>query len=218
MSERRFPTVLLFGMPGVGKGTQGQLLGKIRGLFHLSTGAIFRSLADDTDDGRLVADCLGRGQLVPDDLTIEIWTHWLNAHIESGDFQPDRQVLLLDGIPRNVHQCERLNELIDVLQVIYLHPPSDEPIAQRLRQRALIEGRSDDADESIIRSRFVVYRHDTAPILNYYPTNLIHEIDPMGSPAEVLKRILERLIPVIVAVHGSTEEFDANESTPDDAK
>lgn len=218
MPERRFPAVLLFGMPGVGKGTQGQLLGTIPGLFHLSTGAIFRSLADDTDDGRLVADRLRHGQLVPDELTIEIWTHWLNAHIESGDFQPDRQVLLLDGIPRNVHQCERLEELINVLQIIYLNPPSDEPIVQRLRQRALIEGRSDDADEAIIRCRFEVYRRDTAPILNSYPKNLIHEIDPMGSPAEVLKRILERLFPVIAAVIGSAEEFDASKSTPDDAE
>ena len=210
MSERRFQAVLLFGMPGVGKGTQGQLLGKIRGLFHLSTGAIFRSLADDTDDGRLVADRLQHGQLVPDDLTIEVWTHWLATHVEAGDFQPDHQVLLLDGIPRNVHQCERLEDLIDVLQVIYLNPPSDEPIVQRLRQRALIEGRSDDADESIIRRRIEVYRRETAPILNYYPANLIHEIDPMGSPAEVLKRILERLIPVIAAVSSSTDDFDAN--------
>ena len=210
MSERRFQAVLLFGMPGVGKGTQGQLLGKIRGLFHLSTGAIFRSLADDTDDGRLVADRLRHGQLVPDDLTIEVWTHWLATHVEAGDFQPDHQVLLLDGIPRNVHQCERLEDLIDVLQVIYLNPPSDEPIVQRLRQRALIEGRSDDADESIIRRRIEVYRRETAPILNYYSANLIHEIDPMGSPAEVLKRILERLIPVIAAVSSSTDDFDAN--------
>ena len=210
MSERRFQAVLLFGMPGVGKGTQGQLLGKIRGLFHLSTGAIFRSLADDTDDGRLVADRLRHGQLVPDDLTIEVWTHWLAAHVEAGNFQPDHQVLLLDGIPRNVHQCERLEDLIDDLQVIYLNPPDDEPIVQRLRQRALIEGRSDDADESIIRRRIEVYRRETAPILNYYSANLIHEIDPMGSPAEVLKRILERLIPVIAAVSSSTDDFDAN--------
>ena len=218
MSERRFPAVLLFGMPGVGKGTQGQLLGKIGGLFHLSTGAIFRSLADNTADGRLVADRLRCGQLVPDDLTIEVWTHWLNAHVASGEFQPDHQVLLLDGIPRNVLQCERLNDVINVLQIIYLNPPSDEPIVQRLRQRALIEGRSDDADESIIRSRIEVYRRDTAPILNYYSKDLIHEIDPMGSPAEVLKRILERLLPVMATVRDSTTEFDGDLNPPDDAE
>lgn len=217
MSERLYPAVLLFGMPGVGKGMQGKLLGKIRGLFHLSTGEIFRSLADDTDDGRLVADCLRRGQLVPDDLTIEIWKHWLDAHIESGDYRPQEQVLLLDGIPRNVHQCERLSERIHVLQILYLNSTNDEPIVQRLRQRALIEGRSDDADEAIIRHRFEVYRRDTTPILSYYPKNLIREIDPMGTPAEVLKRILEGLIPVMAAVLGSASEFDGDKVTPDDS-
>ena len=92
MSERLYPAVLLIGMPGVGKGTQGKLLGKIRGLFHLSTGEIFRALRDDTDDGRLVADCLHRGQLVPDDLTIEIWEHSLAAQIEAGHYRPAEQV------------------------------------------------------------------------------------------------------------------------------
>jgi len=75
MSDQLYPAVLLFGTPGVGKGTQGKLLGKIRGLFHLSTGDIFRSLNDGTDEYRLVVDCLRRGQLVPDDLTIAIWKH-----------------------------------------------------------------------------------------------------------------------------------------------
>ncbi|MFM9960194.1 MAG: adenylate kinase family protein [Planctomycetaceae bacterium] len=203
MSDRRYSAVLLFGMPGSGKGTQGQLLAKIQGIFHLSTGAIFRSLADDSDDGRLVANCIRHGHLVPDDLTIEIWKHWVAAHIETDAFRPDHQILLLDGIPRTVRQCELLSEHIEVLAVIHLAAPDVEPIVQRLRQRALIEGRADDADESIIRNRLEVYRCETAPVLNFYPPALIQEIDPMGTPAEVLKRVLERLIPVIVAVRGA---------------
>lgn len=218
MSEKLHPVVLLIGMPGVGKGTQGKLLGKIRGLFHLSTGEVLRSLRDDTDDCRLVADCLCRGQLAPDDLMLEIWQHWLAAEIDAGHYRPSEQVLLLDGIPRNLFQCERLAEHIDVLQVIYLNPPDDEPIIQRLRQRALIEGRSDDADESIIRGRFEIYRRETAPILNFYRPEVIREIDPMGSPTEVLKRILEVLIPVIVATRGSTYQIDDRSRPPDDAK
>ena len=197
MLDRRYSAVLLFGMPGSGKGTQGQLLGKLQGIFHLSTGAIFRSLVDDSDDGRLVSECIRLGQLVADDLTIEIWQHWLNAHIESGDFRPEEQILLLDGIPRTVRQCELLEVHVNVLQVIYLSASDTEPIIQRLRQRALIEGRADDADESVIRNRVEVYRRETTPILNFYLPALIREIDPMGTPAEVLKRILEHLIPVI---------------------
>lgn len=218
MSGRRYSAVLLLGMPGSGKGTQGQLLGKLQGIFHLSTGAIFRSLVDDSEDGRLVSDCIQRGQLVADDLTIEIWKHWLDAHIESDDFRPEEQILLLDGIPRTVRQCELLKDHINVLQVIYLSALDTEPIIQRLRQRALIEGRADDADESIIRNRFEVYRRETTPILNFYPSALVREIDPMGTPAEVLKRILEHLIPVIATARGSTVEFGGNEITPDDAE
>ena len=218
MTEKLYPAVLLIGMPGVGKGTQGKLLGRIQGLFHLSTGEILRSLRDDTDDGRLVGDCLLRGQLAPDELMLEIWQHWLAAEIEAGHYRPNEQVLLLDGIPRNLFQCERLSEHIDVLQVIYLNPPDDEPIIQRLRQRALIEGRSDDADESIIRGRLEIYRRETAPILNFYHPTVIREIDPMGSSAEVLKRILEVLIPVIAATRGSTDQMDDGEISPDDAE
>lgn len=218
MSEKLHQAVLLIGMPGVGKGTQGKLLGKIRGLFHLSTGEILRSLRDDTDDGRLVADCLRRGQFIPDELMLEIWEHWLAAEIEAERYCPDKQLLLLDGIPRNRFQCERLSGHIEVLQVIYLNPPDDEPIVQRLRQRALIEGRSDDADESIIRGRFEIYRRETAPILNFYRPEVIREIDPMGSPAEVLKRILEVLIPVIVANRGSLDQIDVGEIQPDDVE
>jgi adenylate kinase len=218
MSVRRYSAVLLLGMPGSGKGTQGDLLGKIPGIFHLSTGAIFRSLADDSDDGRLVSSCLQQGQLVPDELTIEIWNHWIAAHIETGEFRPDDQILLLDGIPRTVRQCGLLQENIDVLQVLHLHVADVEPIVQRLRHRALIEGRSDDADETVIRQRFDVYRRETAPILNFYPLSLVHEIDPMGTPAEVLKRILEQLIPVIAAARGSAPEFDGHEISPDDAE
>lgn len=218
MSKRLFPAVLLIGMPGVGKGTQGKLLAKIQGLFHLSTGEILRSLRDDTDDGRLVADRLRRGQFIPDELMLEIWQHWLAAEIEAENYRPDELVLLLDGIPRNLLQCERLSEHIDVLQVIYLNPPDDEPIIQRLRQRALIEGRSDDADESIIRSRLDIYRSETAPILNFYRPEVIREIDPMGSPAEVLKRILDDLSPVIVAARDSSEQIDDRNLAPDDAE
>ena len=218
MSAQLFPAVLLFGMPGVGKGTQGKLLGKICGIFHLSTGEIFRGLAADTDDGRLVADCLKRGHLVPDELTIETWTHWLDARIQAQEFRPAEQLLLLDGIPRNVRQCEMLTEHIRVMQIIHLTSPSDELIVQRLRQRALIEGRSDDADESIIRQRLEIYQRETSPVLSFYPSDVVHEVDPLGTPAEVLKRILECLIPVMRQLRGKSGSFDGDEISPDDAE
>lgn len=197
MSDQRFPAVLLFGMPGVGKGTQGKLLGEIRGIFHLSTGEILRSLPDDHEDGRLVADCLKRGQFIPDELMVEIWQHWLADQIQTQTFRPSEQLLLLDGIPRNRHQCEMLVNVIEVVQVIHLVCPNDELVIQRLKQRALIEGRSDDTDEAIIRQRLEVYRRETSPVLDFYPSDVVCEIDPLGTPAEVLKRVLGCLTPVM---------------------
>jgi len=218
MSDPRYSAVLLFGMPGSGKGTQGHLLGKIQGVYHLSTGEIFRSLADDTDDGRLVSDCIRHGHLVADELTTEVWKHWVGAHIESRDFRPEEQILLLDGIPRTIRQCEILKDQINVLHIIHLCATDTAPIIQRLRQRALIEGRADDADEVIIRNRIEVYRNETTPILKFYSPSLIHEVDPMGTPAEVLKRVLDRLIPIIIAACDSDSDFCGDESLPNSAK
>ena len=205
MSDQLLPAVLLFGTPGVGKGTQGKLLEQIHGIFHVSTGDIFRALTDDDDDGQLVADCLKRGQLVPDELTIATWKHWLDTRVQTQNYRPAEHVLLLDGIPRNVRQCEMLSEHIRVEQVIHLASNDNEPMIHRLRQRALIEGRSDDADESVIRRRFDIYRRETAPVLGFYPPEIIHEINPMGTPAEVLKRILACLIPVMLSIRGSPD-------------
>lgn len=193
----KLPAVLLFGMPGVGKGTQGSLLGTMSGMFHVSTGEIFRSLDMNTEDGRLVASLIDQGNLVPDEVTIRIWHRWMQTQIEEGAFNPLRDVLVLDGLPRRVAQCELLKEHIDVLSVVHLESPSDDPIIERLRGRALTEGRADDADESIIRRRFEIYRQKTQPVLSYYSSAIVHTVNPLGTQMEIKKRILESIIPAI---------------------
>ncbi len=197
MSDQPLSAVLLIGMPGVGKGTQGKLIGKARGFFHLSTGEILRSLTTDTSENQFVADCLRRGQFIPDELMIEIWQRWLAKQIQGKSFLPAEQLLLLDGIPRNQHQCQMLDDHIRVVQVIHLACPSDDLVVHRLKLRALLEGRADDSDEAIIRQRLEVYRHETAPVLSFYPPAVVHQIDPLGSPAEVLQRIMECLTPIM---------------------
>lgn len=196
MSERLHFAVLLIGMPGVGKGTQGKLLAQNSWLVHVSTGELLRSLSDESDVGRLVAACLSRGEFVPDELMLEIWDRWLAEQIRSGCYRPGEQLLLLDGIPRNLAQCQQLARQIDVRQVLSLSPPDDEPMVERMRQRAILEGRSDDADEAIIRHRLEIYRRETAPILGFYGPELIREIDPMQPPSAVLEQILEGLMPI----------------------
>lgn len=193
MSDKRLRAILLIGMPGVGKGTQGKLLGKTRGVFHVSTGEILRSLPPHDSECHFVEDCLSRGQFIPDELMISIWQQWVAEQIESKAFLPSGQALLLDGIPRNQNQCRMLETRIQVIQVIHLACRSDDLIVQRLKVRALLEGRADDSDESIIRQRFEVYRCETAPVLGFYPPEIVHQVDPLGTPVEVFQRILRCL-------------------------
>jgi adenylate kinase len=193
----KLPAVLMFGMPGVGKGTQGSLLGTMTGMFHVSTGTIFRNLDPESDDGRLIFGLIDRGELVPDDVAVQVWMRWLDSQIADGHCNPVTDVLILDGIPRRPRQCELLESYVDVLSVVHLEAESDEPILERLRSRALTEGRADDADEGIIRRRFEIYREMTRPVLDYYPPEIVHTINPLGTQVEVKKRILECVIPAV---------------------
>jgi adenylate kinase len=193
----RLPAVLMFGMPGVGKGTQGTLLGTMNGMFHVSTGSIFRSLDPESADGKLIFSLIDRGELVPDDVAVAVWMRWLDGQIAEGNCNPVTDILILDGIPRRYRQCELLEEYVDVLSVVHLEAASDEPIVERLLGRAQTEGRADDADEQIIRRRFEIYREMTRPVLDYYSPEIVHNINPLGTQMEVKKRILECVIPAV---------------------
>ena len=195
MSDR-YKTVLLFGMPGVGKGTQGKILGHIPGFFHLACGEVFRALDVNSPLGKQVMQYSSRGELVPDELTIEMWRNNVHAQTVLSLFKPKADLLILDGIPRNVPQAKAMEAHLDVLTVIHLVCSDRDAMVHRMRRRALKENRLDDADEKIIRRRFEVYDRETKPVLEYYPPSIVSEIDSIGSPAEVLQHVLEVLVPI----------------------
>ena len=188
--------ILLFGAPGSGKGTQGVVLGELPGFFHLSSGEIFRGLDPDSPDGQAVAEYTSGGNLVPDDFTVSLWRKQLASLIADGSFDPDRQILLLDGIPRNTAQCEMIAGDVDVKLVLHLAGSDHEPLVQRILDRANQQGRPDDADESIVRHRFDVYQSESAPVLDHYPDELRGDVDPIGLPGQVLGRVLDHVLPV----------------------
>ena len=105
-------------------------------------------------------------------------------------------LLILDGIPRNVNQAKLLEKHLHVLQVIHLVCPDKEEMIKRLQKRALKENRIDDAKEEVIRKRWDVYEEETFPVLKYYPKNTVKEVDATGSPARVLEHILEAVVPI----------------------
>lgn len=192
----RYKTVLLFGAPGAGKGTQGKILGQIPGFFHLACGDVFRSLDTTSDLGAKFLDFSSRGELVPDELTIEMWRQNMHAQTVLSLYKPKVDLLVLDGIPRSLGQAKAMAPYLDVLSVIHLVCPDLDAMVQRMKKRAIKENRLDDADERVIRRRFEVYDRETSPVLDYYSSDLVTEVSAMGSPAEVLEHVLEAVVPV----------------------
>jgi adenylate kinase len=194
--EDRYQTILLFGAPGAGKGTQGKILGLVPGFFHLACGDVFRSLDVNSKLGKEFLEYSSRGELVPDSLTIEMWRQNAHAQTTLSLFKPQSDLLILDGIPRNQSQAEAMDAHLDVLLVVHLVCPDLDEMVRRMKRRAVKENRLDDADEAVIRHRFEVYDNETKPVLEHYDPKIIREINALGSPAEVLQHVLEEVVPV----------------------
>jgi adenylate kinase len=193
----KYRTILLFGSPGAGKGTQGRILGSIPGLFHCACGDVFRNLRTDNELGRTFVEYSSRGQLVPDEATVRLWRQSIDSVTRSGRFHPENDTLVLDGIPRNVHQAQMLQEAIDVRAIINLVCPDQQKLIDRLQRRALHENRLDDANLETIRSRLAVYEAQTKPVLDFYGPSLAHVIDGTQSPMVVLRDILNVLARIL---------------------
>lgn len=198
-ADTPYPAALIFGVPGAGKGTQGEILTRIPGFFHLSSGVIFRKLDPKSEEGHIIREYSSRGELAPDDLVVRIWYSWLQAQKAADRFRPNEHLLLLDGIPRNIHQCKMLERYADVKIVVHLNCRDEEAMIDRIRRRAILEDRPDDASESVIRRRFEVYRQESEPVLNYYPPEIVKTVESTGIHAEVLLQCLEHLVPVLRA-------------------
>jgi len=189
----KYRSILLFGAPGVGKGTQGKILGSIPNFFHCACGDVFRNLRADSPLGRLFIQYSGRGQLVPDEPTIELWKHFIENNTKIGRFHPKTDTLVLDGIPRNVAQAKILKNTLDVTAVFYMRSSDEDKLIARIQRRAVKENRLDDANLNVIRDRLRVYESETKPVLNFYGRKLVHNIYADHSPAKVLVDILKRV-------------------------
>jgi adenylate kinase len=181
------PRLLIVGPPGAGKGTQAVRIAESFGIPAISTGDIFRAnVAGETDLGLKVKAILDAGDYVPDSLTNEL----ISDRLAEADAE---QGFLLDGYPRTVQQVEFLDEFLAgrgeaLAAVVQLVADRDE-IVERLRRRALDQGRSDDTEEAI-RHRQDVYLRETAPLIETYrDRGLLVEVDGLGTIDEVATRI-----------------------------
>jgi len=181
------PRLLIVGPPGAGKGTQASAIAEAYGIPAVSTGDIFRAnVKNETELGLKVKAILAAGDYVPDSLTNELISDRLAQSDAAEGF-------LLDGYPRTMaqvdfldaHLAERGSSLTGVVQLV----ADRDEIVERLRKRALEQGRDDDTEEAI-RHRQDVYLRETAPLVETYrERGLLVEVDGLGSIAEVAARI-----------------------------
>ena len=184
----------MFGAPGSGKGTHGKILGSIPGYVHCSCGEVFRNLSPETPLGKVFVEYSSHGQLVPDEPTIELWRQYAQGLVATGRLHPAKDTLVLDGIPRNVPQAQRLQKFVQVSAVFYLCSANVNNLVKRMQRRALKDNRLDDANLDVIRARLKTYEQETKPVLNFYGANIVHRINTDGTPPETFAKILRQIV------------------------
>jgi adenylate kinase len=184
--------LILFGPPGSGKGTQSEKLIAKYGLKHLSTGDILRSeIANQTPLGIEAKKIMDKGALVPDEVVIGMISSAL-------DNNPDSKGFLFDGFPRTPAQAEALDKLLALkktaIAVMLALNVSEEELAKRLMKRGETSGRSDDTNETIIRTRIAEYRNKTAVVADYYKQfNKVVAVKGEGSIDDIFSALCKEI-------------------------
>lgn len=186
----KYKTFLIFGAPGSGKGTQGRIIGSIPGFCHLACGDVFRGLDISSELGQKFLSYSSKGELVPDDITVDLWKQHMEKMQVLGNYKPDIDHLILDGIPRNIEQAKMLQDDLNVKKIFYLTVPDIEILVERMKRRALKDNRLDDANESTIRQRLEVYEQESKEVLSFYGPSLCIPVDATQYPYQVLRDIL----------------------------
>ncbi len=194
-----YPSILMFGCPGCGKGTQGIVLGRMPNLVHLAMGDIFRGLDKNTDIGGEFLSYSTKGRLVPDELTIRVFQRHVEEKIEGAEIDPRYHTLILDGVPRTTAQVGLLSEVIEVKRIIHLVMDDRDALIARLMGRAARLNRPDDADRSVIENRIEVYERETRPLLDAYPKKLLARVNADQPPLAVLRDVADCLVGVVPA-------------------
>ena len=179
--------IILFGPPGAGKGTQAKFLMNKLKCFQISTGEILRNeIKNNTDIGKRITNDMNDGKFVSDEI--------VNSLIKKIVFDPKKKgKLIFDGYPRSLSQAKNLDLLLNdskqVINLIFFLNVNKETIIKRIEKRKVLEKRSDDSLNTILK-RYDTYMETTKPVLDYYSKNLnFHEIDGTQEIDEITRKI-----------------------------
>lgn len=187
-SDENMLNIVLFGPPGAGKGTQAIKLKEKYNLVHLSTGDILRKeIGDGSELGMQAKSFMNKGELVPDELVINMIENCLNKYKDSNGF-------IFDGFPRTTEQAQALDNLLEKhdteIDTMLSLEVDDEELVDRIIKRGKESGREDDKNESVIFNRIITYNKKTAPLKNYYDEQgKYNSITGVGSVDEVFDRL-----------------------------
>jgi len=190
INQTNMINIVLFGKPGAGKGTQAGFLKEKYNLKHISTGDVFRfNIQNNTKLGALAKSYMDKGDLVPDEVTINM----LKDEVEKN---PEASGFIFDGFPRTTAQAEALDNFLETkdmkIDATIALDANDEVLIQRLLERGKSSGRTDDQDEEKIRNRFDEYNQKTAPLKDFYTSqDKFHSVNGIGSIEEITNRLSE---------------------------
>ncbi len=179
---------LIFGPPGSGKGTQSVRLAEKFNLLHLSTGDMLRAeIAAGTELGKKMSVIMSKGELVPDEVVIEMIANKIDSSKGIAGF-------LFDGFPRTVAQTVSLEKMLNErgmkIDLMLVLDVEHDALVKRLIGRAELSGRPDDKDPAVIENRISVYKEKTEPIINYCEEKGIYQpVDGMGSIEDIFGRL-----------------------------
>ena len=179
--------IILFGPPGAGKGTQAKHLVRKLNNFQISTGDILREeIKNDTDVGKKIINVMNDGRFVSDDI--------VNHLLEKQVFDPiKKNKLIFDGYPRSINQAKNLDKLLhssnQIIDFVFFLNVNKETIIKRIQKRKILEKRSDDELDTILK-RYDTYMKTTQPVLDFYSKNSnFHEIDGSEQIEEITNKI-----------------------------
>ncbi|NGX32705.1 MAG: adenylate kinase [Candidatus Anoxychlamydiales bacterium] len=195
--QNLYKSILIYGPPGSGKGTISKALNLSDSVTHVSTGDIFRGIDPSSEKGKMINNYLKKGNLLPDDFTLDIWHEFVKHKINEGIYDPKEHFLLLDGIPRTLKQSILLEKYIKVEYIIVLEMKDLDKLIARMENRALTENRSDDLDKNVLKNRIDIYLNDTTKILKHYSNDKIFNFNANQKKLEVIRDVLMKFAPIV---------------------